>query len=81
MRKTVHSPLFFRKIVGVEYPPVRAAILVSAVPSLLWRAADGFIESPPALTAKNPGARPLGRFETKMIGKRSIPTILGRIGE
>ena len=38
-------------------------------------------ETPLALTSNNPGARPLGRFETKMIGKRSIPTILGRIGE
>ena len=79
--KTVHSPQFFRKIVGVEHPPVRAAILVSTVPDLLWRATDGFRESPPALTAKNPGARPLGKFETKMIGKRSIPRILGKIGE
>ena len=81
MRKTVHSPPFLRKIVGVEHPPVRAAILVSTVPSLLWRAADDFRESPPALTAKNPEARPLGRFETKMVGERLIPAILGRIGE
>ena len=52
-RWTVHSPLFFRKIHGIEHLTLRAAILVSYVP-----------------------ARPLGTFETKMDGKRSIPTML-----
>ena len=31
-KKTVHSPLFFRKIVRIERLPVRAAILVLYVP-------------------------------------------------
>ena len=30
-------PLFFRKIVGIEHLPLRAAILVLNVPSLAWR--------------------------------------------
>ena len=29
-RETVHSPLFFRRIVWIEHPPLRGAILVSA---------------------------------------------------
>ena len=34
---TVHSPLFFRKIVEIEHFALQAAILVSNVTSLAWQ--------------------------------------------
>ena len=81
-QKTVHSPLVFCMIFGIEQLPLR-------VPSLAWGRVSNllngrgrfgsrreiyFFPFPSQPTAKSPEAHPLGTFETN--AKRSISTIL-----
>ena len=41
--KTVHSPLFFSNFVEIGLLPVRAANLVSYVPTLAWRGVSNLL--------------------------------------
>lgn len=81
-QKIVHSPLVFRRIFGIEQLPL-------SVPSLAWgrvsnlfngrgrfgrRREIDFFPLPSRPTAKSPGTRLLGTFETN--AKRSISNIL-----
>ena len=56
-RWTVHSPLIFRSIIGIEHLPLRTAIVVWNVPSLAWA---------------NPNACTLGNRGTKMAARDGL---------
>ena len=76
--QTVHSPLYFRKIVEVGRPSWMAV-------KSTWGAVDGlgrsetvfflFSRLPPP-TPLNPDAHPLGTYETKMVARTSERLIL-----
>ena len=70
---TVHSPVFFRKIVDIERFALRATILDDCQIYL-----RGGGQSTSSLVCLNPDALPLGTYKTKMAtctGKRPILTI------
>ena len=75
LTQTVHSPLFFRKIIEIERFELRAAILHECQ-NYLWgggglggseknRGTSIFLHPPPPPPAIIPDARPLGTFENQ----------------